>query len=84
MRESRSLLSQREGQILNEIAAGKTTKEIAALLGLSPWTVADHRKSLCRKLGARSTAELIRFGIGRHYELTEKRTTMLRNETPPR
>ena len=74
MRKVSVVLTQREDQILVKIAAGNTTKEIASLLGLSPWTVADHRKNLCRKLGASSTAELVRLAISRQWESIEGKT----------
>lgn len=57
------LLSPRERQILGLIGKGMTTKEIAGALGLSGHTVAGYRKSLCRKLGAHSTAELVAMGV---------------------
>jgi DNA-binding CsgD family transcriptional regulator len=53
----------REREVLRLVSAGKTTKEIASSLGLSCHTVADHRKRLCKKLGAHSTAELIALGM---------------------
>jgi DNA-binding CsgD family transcriptional regulator len=57
--QNRSHLSPREKQILDMIGEGKTTKEIATLLNLSPSTVSHHRKSICRKLDVHSTAELV-------------------------
>jgi len=55
-------LSCREVQILVLIGAGKTTKEIAALLTISASTVSVHRKHLCKKLGAHSAVELASYG----------------------
>jgi DNA-binding CsgD family transcriptional regulator len=52
-------LTQREQQTLALIGAGKTSKEIALEMNLSVLTVGNYRKNLCRKLGARSTAELV-------------------------
>ena len=63
MSNAQTLLTPREQQVFSLIGEGKGNKEIAADLKLSPWTVADHRKSLCRKLGVRSTAELIRLAV---------------------
>jgi len=54
----RSVLTKSEVAVLRLIGEGKTTKEIATLLSLSPNTVSTHRRSLCRKLDAHSTAEL--------------------------
>ena len=52
-------LSPRERQVIDLIGKGKTTKEVAAILGLSTETVGNHRKSICRKLKIHSTAELV-------------------------
>lgn len=57
-------LSEREREILLLIGQGKTTKEIAAALSVSCHTVAQHRKKICQKLQAHSTAELITLGYG--------------------
>jgi DNA-binding CsgD family transcriptional regulator len=42
------------------LAEGKTSKEIAALLGLSPRTVDTHRADLMERLGARDAVGLLR------------------------
>ena len=52
-------LSAKEQIVLRHIKEGKTSKEIATLLGLSINTIAVHRKSLMRKLGVRNVAELL-------------------------
>lgn len=52
-------LTKREQQVLELIGGGKTTKEIATILKLSTATIGSHRKSICRKLNAHSTAELV-------------------------
>lgn len=52
-------LTRRETQVLAQIGAGKSTKEIAAQLGISPKTVEFHRANLLRKFEARSSAQLI-------------------------
>ncbi len=49
------------------LARGKTSKEIAAALAISPGTAGSHRRSICRKLVAHSTAELIHGAL--LYEL---------------
>jgi DNA-binding NarL/FixJ family response regulator len=56
-------LTGRERDVLAQIAEGKTNKEIAAVLGISPRTVEAHRESLMRKLEIRSVAGLTRFAI---------------------
>jgi len=46
-----SLLNQTELKILQMIREQKTTREIAAALHLSPYTIKNHRHKMCRKLG---------------------------------
>lgn len=56
---SRSVLSEREMDVLRSIASGSTSKEIAANLKLSVRTVETYRVRMKRKLNARNTAELL-------------------------
>ena len=56
---TRSLLTDREREVLELVAAGATNREIAGRLFLSPHTVKDHTSALYRKLGARNRAEAI-------------------------
>lgn len=56
-------LSQREREILDAIAEGLTTKEIARQLGISPRTVDTHRAHLAEKLGTSSVAEMVRIRL---------------------
>jgi two-component system response regulator NreC len=58
-------LTSREREIVQRIAEGQTTKEIAAALGLSAKTVESHRSSLMRKLDIHETATLVRYAIRR-------------------
>jgi two-component system response regulator DesR len=53
-------LSKREREVLELIAAGKTNREIAERLFLSPHTIKDHTTALYRKLGVRNRAEAAR------------------------
>ena len=53
------LLSGREREVLELIAAGSTNREIAQQLFLSPHTVKEHTSALYRKLGARNRAEAV-------------------------
>jgi DNA-binding NarL/FixJ family response regulator len=53
------LLSEREREVLDLIAAGSTNREIAARLFLSPHTVKEHTSALYRKLNARNRAEAV-------------------------
>jgi RNA polymerase sigma factor (sigma-70 family) len=63
LRGQLQLLTPREQEVLRLIAGGRTNKEIAAELGISPRTVESHRESLTRKLRIRSIAGLTRFAI---------------------
>jgi len=56
-------LSDREREILQLIAQGRTTPEIAAELTISPHTVQTHRDHIMRKLGLHSKAALIKYAI---------------------
>jgi DNA-binding NarL/FixJ family response regulator len=56
-------LTDREREVLQLIAEGKTNKEIAAALTLRVNTVETHRNPLMEKLDLHNTAELVRFAI---------------------
>jgi len=56
-------LSLREKEVLQLIAEGKSNKEIATLLGISPNTVAVHRAHVMERLGIHRTAELVLFAV---------------------
>lgn len=61
--DSYELLTGRERELLQLLAEGKTTKEAAAYLQLSPYTVDTHRGNLMRKLNVNSLAELILYAV---------------------
>ncbi|HEY3277850.1 MAG TPA: response regulator transcription factor [Syntrophorhabdaceae bacterium] len=58
-----SVLTPREREVLQLIAEGRTTKEIAAALFVSVKTVETHRQQLMEKLDLRSVAELTKYAI---------------------
>ena len=60
-----SHLSQRELEVLEKIGAGKTTKQIAFDLALSPRTVDIHRANIKKKLGLKTSAEIVSFAMSR-------------------
>jgi DNA-binding NarL/FixJ family response regulator len=62
-RSAFSVLTNREREVLQLIAEGSTTKEIAARLGVSGKTVEWHRTQIMRKLELRSVAGLTRYAI---------------------
>jgi len=59
------LLSEREREIFQLIAEGRTNKEIAALLFLSPSTVDTHRSRIMEKLDVHSAAEIVLYAVRR-------------------
>lgn len=61
--ESRKRLSTRELEIMQLIACGQRTREIAERLSLSPKTVEKHRYNLMRKIGARNMAGVALFAV---------------------
>lgn len=67
-------LSERECQIIHLCIKGHSTREIAQTLGISPYTVQDHLKSIFDKTGTRSRGELVgRFSFQAHMpRWTEK------------
>jgi two-component system response regulator NreC len=59
------VLGNRERQVLQLVAEGKTTKEIAGLLGVSAKTAESHRGHIMEKLEIHNTAGLVRYAIRR-------------------
>jgi two-component system response regulator NreC len=56
-------ISDRERQVLQLVAEGKTTKEVAGLLCISVKTAESHRSNLMEKLDIHETAGLVRYAI---------------------
>jgi len=63
LEDSYDLLTEREKEILQLLAEGKTNKEVAALLNLSPYTVETHRTNIMQKLDLHKTAELVLYAV---------------------
>jgi DNA-binding CsgD family transcriptional regulator len=53
----------RQREVLQLVAEGKTAKEIAVLLGISPKTVEFHKAAISDQLGLRTIAELTRYAV---------------------
>jgi DNA-binding NarL/FixJ family response regulator len=64
-------LTQREKQVLQLIATGKSNKEIAVLLDLSVNTVAVHRANLMNTLQIHKAAELVLYAVKRGLVIPE-------------
>jgi len=61
--DSYELLTPREREILQLVAEGKSSKDIANLLTLSVYTVETHRANILQKLNLKSVAELILYAV---------------------
>ena len=57
------LLTAREKEVLQLLAEGKTNKEVAVLLDVSPYTVESHRTNLMQKLNVHNTAEIVLYAV---------------------
>jgi two-component system response regulator NreC len=58
-------LSAREHEVLQLIAEGKSTKDVASMLGVSVKTAESHRSRLMQKLDIHETASLVRYAVRR-------------------
>ena len=56
-------LTPREQEVLCHIARGRTGKEVARIMDLSPRTVDTYRERLMKKLQAHSVADLVRYAL---------------------
>ena len=71
---SRSLvLTLREREVLALVVKGKSAKQIADVLHLSPKTIEFHKYRMLKKLGLHSTVELARYAVERHLLSPEPR-----------
>jgi DNA-binding NarL/FixJ family response regulator len=57
------VLTSREREVIQLLAEGKTSKEVAVALNLSVKTAETHRTNLMRKLGLHSVADLTRYAV---------------------
>lgn len=63
VQDSYELLTEREREVLQLLAEGKSNKEAATILNLSPYTVETHRTNLMQKLGLHNTAEIVLYAV---------------------
>ena len=61
--DNQVVITKREQEILNNVAKGKTSIEIANFLNISSRTVESHRYNLMKKLSVKNTAELVRYAV---------------------
>ncbi len=65
LEDRHDLLTPREREILQVLAEGRSSKDIAKLLDLSSYTVDTHKANLMQKLSLHSMAELILYAVRR-------------------
>jgi DNA-binding NarL/FixJ family response regulator len=58
-------LSEREREVFQLVAEGRSNKEIAEVLSISPTTVETHRAHVLQKLDVHTTAELVLYAVRR-------------------
>ncbi len=63
LEDSYELLTEREREILQLLAEGKSNKEVATVLDVSPYTVETHRTHLMQKLNLHNTAEIVLYAV---------------------
>jgi two-component system, NarL family, response regulator NreC len=63
LQDSYDLLTEREREVLQLLAQGKSNKEVAQVLDLSPHTIESHRTNLMQKLNLHNTAEIVLYAV---------------------
>ena len=61
----RPTLTERQKEVLALLVKGKTMREVATILKITPRTVAFHKYRIMTRLGVSSNAELIRYAVRR-------------------
>jgi DNA-binding NarL/FixJ family response regulator len=62
-RAESSPLTPRQREVLQLIAEGRTMKEVATVLNISPRTAESHKYEITRALGVRTTADLVQYAV---------------------
>jgi DNA-binding CsgD family transcriptional regulator len=75
-RSSTRNLSNREGQVLRQLAWGATHQEVADVLHLSVKTVETHKANAARKLHLRTRQELVRYAVAHGWLSVEPITAL--------
>jgi DNA-binding NarL/FixJ family response regulator len=63
LKDSYDLLTDREKEIFQLLAEGKSNKDVATLLNLSPYTVETHRTNIMQKLDLHSSVDLVLYAV---------------------
>jgi DNA-binding NarL/FixJ family response regulator len=61
--KSNGVLTPRQREVLQLISEGKTMKEVATALNISPRTAESHKYEIMQVLGAKTTADLIQYAL---------------------
>jgi len=67
MVEASTRLTPRQREVLQLLAEGKVMKEIGETLNLTTRTVAFHKYRMMEVLGAKSSAELVRYAVRNRF-----------------
>jgi len=59
----KDVLTAREREVVHLLAEGKSTREVAEVLGLSVKTAETHRSNVMRKLDLHSVSELVLYAV---------------------
>jgi DNA-binding NarL/FixJ family response regulator len=62
----RERLTPRQREVLQLLAEGRSMKEVASVLNVTPRTVAFHKYQMMEQLNVKSTAELIQYAVRHH------------------
>ena len=62
----RQELTPRQVEVLQLLAEGRSMKQVASVLNLTPRTVAFHKYRIMEQLGVKSTAELVQYAVKHH------------------
>lgn len=63
LQDSYDLLTEREKEVLQLLAEGKSNKEVASILDVSVYTIDSHRTHLMQKLNLHNTAEIVLYAV---------------------
>jgi DNA-binding NarL/FixJ family response regulator len=63
LQDSYDLLTDREKEVLQLLAEGKSNKEVAGILDVSVYTIDTHRTHLMQKLNLHNTAEIVLYAV---------------------
>jgi len=69
-RSDQNVLTQRQREVLQLLAEGKTMKQAADILAVTPRTIAFHKYKMMEALGIKRTAKLIQFAVRNHFVVT--------------